>query len=144
MPAAQLIPTDIAKIIFYMYSTQQQNEREAIMEKLSELEANPVQQIQNVMAAITDEAAVNFPDELLSSNAVYLKNFGNTVIKNSVSQIKTADCNPSEIISRLLGTIKIFVQGMLSANFQMKHKHHLCAILNRLFFQMQQLDKSPQ
>lgn len=107
------------------------------------VEANPVQQIQNVMAAITEDAA-NAPDELLSSNAVYLKNFGNTVIKNSVIQIKSQDCDAAEIVSRLLATIKIFVQGMLSPNLQMKHKHHLCAILNRLFFQMQQLDKSPQ
>lgn len=37
VPASQLIRTDIAKLIYYMYSTQQQDERQAIMNKLQEL-----------------------------------------------------------------------------------------------------------
>lgn len=95
------------------------------------------------MTAITEDAQ-NAPDELLSSNAVYLKNFGNTVIKNAVASIKTQQGDRSKTVNELLAIIKIFVAGMLAPRLAMKHKHHLSAILNRLFFQIQQMDNSMQ
>lgn len=103
------------------------------MDKLSELEADPVQQIHKVMLAITGGS---IDPEAIMSNSVYLKNFGNTVIRNASNSCKGPNVEQSVVaktLTELLAIIKIFVQGMLAPNLEMKYKHNFTVILSRLF-----------
>jgi hypothetical protein len=47
------------------------------------LEAQPIQQIQHIAQAITDSQTCD--ESILMSNCVYIKNFGNTLIKEAKS-----------------------------------------------------------
>lgn len=112
------------------------------MDKLTELEKTPVKQIHDVMVAITGEGLI--PKDKVMSNTVYLKNLCNTLIKQT-TQSKKQDPQTLHIkLKELLDIIRLLVQGVLSPALEMKYKHHMTLILNRLFFQIQQMDQSAQ
>lgn len=102
------------------------------------LEKTPVKQIHDVMVAITGEGLID--KDRIMSNTVYLKNFCNTLIKKQAQDAQSLHNKMKE----LLDIIRILVQGVLAPTLEMKYKHHLTLILNRLFFQIQTMDQSSQ
>ncbi len=95
------------------------------------IETNPVNQVHQVMSAITGETQVD--ENAIMSCAVYLKNFCSTVIKNATAAAKNLE-NAGAAAAELLAIIKIFVQGILSQRLEMKFKHNLTQVLSRLLF----------
>jgi hypothetical protein len=102
------------------------------------VEKTPVKQIHDVMVAITGEGLID--KDRIMSNTVYLKNFSNTLIKKQAQDAQSLHNKMKE----LLDIIRILVQGVLAPTLEMKYKHHLTLILNRLFFQIQSMDQSSQ
>lgn len=43
-----------------------------------------------------------------------------------------------------LQIVRLVVESILAPSWEMRHKHHLTSVLNRLLFKIQQLDQSPQ
>jgi hypothetical protein len=104
------------------------------------LETEPLNQIKNVALALTEGQLIN--ENYIMSNCVYLKNFGNTVLKQAKSQ-PTLQLQSQAAITTI-EIAKVLVGLVLSPTLQIKYKHNITPILTRLLNFVQDTDRSPQ
>jgi hypothetical protein len=104
------------------------------------LETEPLNQIKNVALALTEGQLTN--ENYLMSNCVYLKNFGNTVLKQAKSQSTLLLQKQASIT--IVEIAKVLVALVLSPTLQMKYKHNITPILTRLLHFVLDIDDSPQ